>query len=304
MDSQKGFAPIVIILVVVALFAVGAGGFVLVFSKNKKASSLPPSQSAQTETTLAPSPSSQTPKTEAQPPPQIAANPKEFLGWWEEEGGFPFFKEFTDEYFCTQYSSRSTCANNIRYRVEGNKILLEWQSGFQFYATWKMIGDKLELADGMGSTGKTLYKKISPPTSKGKITAPAVTRSGLAEEPKANIKLLKVGESGVCLKHDGGDPVPITRIGVKLNGNSASIQSFEQFPALAGDYIFDPGEFFVLAVMVDPAPEPFITFRVGDTVEIVDSSVGSTFFGPKKIDQIEPRDEDAPMLIGGFASCP
>jgi len=188
-DLQKGFAPIVIILAVVILLGVGAGGFVLV-SKNKTSS--PPPASSQTETSPAPTPfpSTQTPETKKLPqapaPPTLqapktetlslaVANPKELLGWWEEEGGFGFLKEFTDQYYCTQYSSRSTCVNNVQYRIEGDRIFLdlEWLSGLYGhpYAVWKMVGDKLELTSA-DSPRKTLYKKIGPPTSNGKITAP------------------------------------------------------------------------------------------------------------------------------------
>lgn len=287
-SSKSGFAPLLVIIVMVVVLSAGIGGYVFVAKEKKTA---PPEKSEISTETVPAS------------PVITAANPKELLGWWEEEGGFPFMKEFSEEYFCVQYSSRSTCADNVRYRVEGNKILLEGQSGFYSYATWKMVGEKLELNDGQGSSGKALYKKISSPTSKSKITAPAVTRPGLSEKPKANIKLLKVGESGVCLKHDGGDSITITRLGIKRNGNSISIQSLQQFPSLI-DYIFDSGEFFILAGM-PPPPEKFITFRVGDAIEIfTDTPSGFILLDSKKIDKIEPRDEDAPVLIGGLASCP
>lgn len=173
-NSQKGFAPIVIILAVVALLVVGVGGFILV-SRNKTPS-LPPPPLSQTETTPVPSPSNQTlKKIETLPP--ASANPKELLGWWEEDSELPFYiREFTDQYFCIQRSSRSTCVANTRYRAEGNKILLdksllEGWSDFYFYATWKMVGNKLELTTA-DSPGPTLYKKIGPPTSSGKITLP------------------------------------------------------------------------------------------------------------------------------------
>ena len=231
-------------------------------------------------------------------PPENYTNPKELLGWWEDEGSFPFMKEFSDKYFCTQYSSRSTCANNVRYYAEGNRILLEGSSGFSLYATWKMIGDKLELTDGMGSTGKSLYKKISPPTSSGKITAPAVTRPDLSQNPKPNFKLIKFGGGGICLKHDGGDSISVTRLSFEINDQSVSMLSFQQFPKII-DYIVDAGEFFVFAIQPIP-PERFQTFHVGDKVEIIDQ--GNTIGGPWVVGKV--MEESAPVLIGGLASCP
>lgn len=187
MNPQNGFAPIVIILGVVILLGVVAGGFVLV-SKNKILPLPPPS--SQTGFSPTPSPSSQTSETKKLPlapepspsqaqktktPSLAAANPKELLGWWEDQGGFPFYKEFTDQYYCNQYSSQSTCADNVRYRVDGDRIFLdlEWLGGLYGYpyAIWKMVGDQLELTSA-DSSSKTLYKKIGPPTSNGKITAP------------------------------------------------------------------------------------------------------------------------------------
>ncbi len=259
MNSQKGFAPVILVIIIATVVAAVASGY-FIFLK----------------------------------PVQ---NPELLIGWWEEEGGFPFLKEFTDQYFCTQYSSRSTCADNVRYRVEGNRILLEGQSGFYEYAKWRMVGGKLELTGGPGG-GVSLHKKTGPPTSKGKITAPALTRPGLAESPKPNLKLIKFGRSGICLKHDGGDSISVTRLSFELNDQSVSMLSFEQFPKII-DYILDAGEFFVFAIQPIP-PERFQTFHVGDKVEIVDQ--GNIIAGPWIVDKI--REESAPVLIGGLGSCP
>lgn len=259
MNSENGFAPVILVIIVAAVISIGAGGYFMF---------LQPKQ-----------------------------DPSLLIGWWEEEGGFPFLKEFTDQYYCVQYSSRSTCADNVRYRVEGNKILLEGQSGFYPYATWKMVGDKLELVGGAGG-GRDLYKKIGPPTSKGKITAPAITRPDLSQNPKPNFKLIKFGRGGICLKHDGGDSISVMRLSFEINDQSVSMLSLEQFPKLV-DYIVDAGEFFVFAIQAIP-PERFQTFHVGDKVEVIDQ--GNTIGGPWVVNKV--TEESADVLIGGLASCP
>jgi len=296
MNPKKGFAPIVIILAVVILLGVGAGGFVLV-SKNKT-SSFP-----------SPSPSNQIPKIET--PSSTAENPRELLGWWEEveswsldfntgqlkkdSQAFPFQREFTDTYFCTQYSAKFTCANNIIYSVSGNKISLEGSSNFY---EWRIIDGRLELTskDSKGRVfGKALHKNIGPPTSTGKITAPAITREGMAESPKPNLKFVKVGEGGICLAHEGGDSISYVQLGIKIDDQTAGFISLQQFPVFV-DYIFDAGEFFVFAVQ-SPA-----SFKVGSKVEMVDTQSGQIIGGPWVIEKVVR--ESAPVLIGGLASCP
>lgn len=310
-NSEKGFAPVVIILAVVILLGAGVGGFMLV-SKNKSSPSLPSvSPSLPAGTTQQPyQPSSspnQTLKTEA--PSPTAVNPKELFGWWEEveswsldsntgqlkkdPQAFPFQREFTDKYFCTQYSGKFICANNVIYSVNGNKISVEGLIGFY---EWRIVGGLLELTS-KGSKGpafnKALSKKIGLPTSTGKITAPAVTREGMAQNPKPNLKFIKVGESGICLKHEGGDSVSVMDISFKVDGGGTfGFLSLQQLPTLI-DYIFDTGEYFVFAI---GSP----VFKVGSRVEVVIH--GETVAGPWTVEKV--LRESGPVLIGGLATCP
>ena len=305
-NSQKGFAPIVIILAVVILLGVGAGGFMLV-SKNKSSPSSP-AETIQKPSQSNPS-SNQTSKTKTPPPP--AVNPKELLGWWEEveswsldfntgqlkkdSQAFLFQKEFTDKYFCIQYSAKFTCADNIIYSVSGNKISLEGSSNFY---EWRIVDGRLELTskDSKGRVfSKALNKNIGPPTSTGKITAPAVTREGMVENPKLNLKFVKVGEGGICLTHEGGDSISYAQLGIKIDGQTAGFISLQQFPALV-DYIFDVGEFFVFAVQT-PA-----SFKVGSKVEMVDTKTDQIIGGPWIVEKV--LRESGPVLIGGLATCP
>ncbi len=293
MNEEKGFAPLIIAIIAVIVLALGAGGYVFIAKKNSAAPEYGGSGSL---------------------PGGLEETPAELLGWWEEveswsldfqtgklkkdETAFPFMREFTDNYFCTQYSSKSTCANNIRYSVNKNKILLE---GAPEYYEWNIADGRLGLVskDAKGRVfNKSISKKIGPPTSQDKITAPASTRPGLAENPKPVLKLIKFGPSGICLKHEGGDSISVTRLGFEINDQSTSMLSLEQFPKLT-DYIFDPGEFFVFAIQ-PIAPERFQVFHTGDKVEIIDS--GNIIAGPWVVDKIV--EESAPVLIGGLASCP
>ena len=184
MNSQKGFAPIIIIVIVVALLGIGAGGYVFL-SKQRSVPTTPSSPNLGEER---PSPITPSEAEQAKAPPKTPSlagamePPKELLGWWEEvedwsldpqtgqlkknEKPLHFFKEFTDKYYCVQYAARDKCVDNVLYYPSGNKIFLEGSSGFYPYAEWRIIDGKLELKGGAGG-GKELYIKISPPTSVG-----------------------------------------------------------------------------------------------------------------------------------------
>lgn len=282
----------------------------------------------------------QSTKTEKQVP--ATANPQELFGWWEEieswsidpQGGiikksattFPFLREFTNKYFCTQYSAKFVCANNIPYSLSGNRIFLEGSSNFY---EWRIADGKLELAskDSKGRTfDKSLSKKIGPPTSIGKITAQTAPQPRPSETPKAinpeaiqreestfaeqaNLSLVKASNSGICLKHDGGKSIN-SYLSITINGGSWSLNSFGRFPNIT-DLTFDAGEAFVYAIRD-------ITIKVGDKIQVTDDK-GSTYprlsdnglgywIVKNLVSEEIPKDKQGQFggLIswGGFASCP
>jgi len=186
--------------------------------------------------------------------------------------------------------------------VNGNKISLEGSANFY---EWRIVDGQLELVskDSKGRVfDKTLSKKIGPPTSTTKIDAPAITRPEVPASPKAKLRLVKVSQIGICLKHEGGDPFSVTDLAIGVGNMGWGINPTGSFPPPPADYVFDPGEAWVYSY---PAPG---TFKVGDRFQ---AAISGEVISPLKSTGEEDFwvvekivEERGLILIGGFASCP
>jgi len=158
--KNNGFAPIVIIIVIVALLGIGAGGFVL-FSKNKTSSPLSPSLQTETSPTL--SPLGSVPQQDE----KISA--KQLLGLWQKnEDGFVGFLEFKENEFCANWSGgtpeKFLCGQYLPYAVSGNKIFVNVSgdtipANSSPWAEWKIVNGKLEFKP-KSQLDKDIYEKI------------------------------------------------------------------------------------------------------------------------------------------------
>lgn len=259
--DRQGFAPIIIVIIVVVVIGIGAGGYFLL---------LQPQQ-----------------------------DPGLLIGWWEDQGGFPFYREFTKNYICSQYDAKFHCVKNNRYTVSGDKLTYEGTAA-KLSERWRVVDEKLEITQFSG--GKqvgdvSIYKKVSEPTSPDRE---------LPGPLEANLEFVKASASGICLRHNGGDIVYIGDIELTVDGKNVPISTFGQFPEFK-DFLFSPGEALVL-----PG-----TFHVGTRISIklarkilgTTPSFTPTESGSWTIDKLIT--ETMPTTISpdtpfwyGFASCP
>lgn len=304
-NYNKGLAPTLVIFIVMAFVGIGASGYIIL-SRQKQIPSPPPVQSPSVQV-----------KSEQ--------DSKKLLGWWkqveswsidpstgqlkENAEAFPFYKEFTANYACTQYSvsgSTYSCSANTFYTVSGNKITYGEKSAY--YEEWIVTNGKLEILQ-KNSKGKVFNKSIwiwvASPTSPDKqLEAPALTRPGLSENPKASLRFVKAGPSGICLKHEGGDAIPITRINLNIDGQNTYLFGYQQF-ITPPDFIFDVGEAWVFVF-----DSLNTQLKKGSTLQIM---VNNQVIAPlDSVGQpthwiIENFKEESPLsgvLFGGLASCP
>ena len=338
MNTRNGFAPIIILFAIIALLAAGTGRFVLV-SKNKTSSpqefllpspSLSPSPSQlplpslspsittasvslpSAKTTPPPSPVKivstpsplviQTPIPKIEVPFSSAPNPPELFGWWEEEGSFPFYREFTKNYFCNNYDAKFHCVKNDRYTASGDTITYEG-AGVGLSEKWKLVDGKLEITQFSGGRqmgNKSVYKKVSEPTS------PDRKLPGLLQ---ANLELIKANKLGICLRHNGGDIIYISDIELTVDGKiiSTSALTFGQFPKFQ-DFLFSSGESLVLPGTFNAGSR--ISFKlarnsniVGVPPSFVSTSSSSWTIETLLVVEPYPTSANAPYWFG-FASCP
>ena len=261
MNSQKGLATIVIIVVVVVLLAGGAGGYFMF---------LKPVQ-----------------------------NPELLIGWWEEEGGFPFLREFTKNYFCNQYDAKFHCVKNARYTASGDKLTYE-SSSAGLSERWKFANGKLEITQFSG--GKqvgsiSVYKKISEPTSPDRA---------LPGPLQVNLEFVKASKSGICLRHNGGDIIYISDIELTADGKNIPISTFGQFPKFE-NFLFSVGESLVLPGTFSVGSR--VSIKLARNTDIIGAvpSFTKTESGSWTIEKLvaepSPTSASAPFWFG-FASCP
>ncbi len=258
MNLQKGFAPIVLVIIIAAVIGIGALGY-FAFLKP-------------------------------------AQNPELLIGWWEEEGSFPFLREFTKSYICSQYDAKFHCVKNNRYTASGDTLTYEGTSA-GLSEKWKVVNGGLEITQfsrGKQMGDVSVYQKISGPTSPDRE---------LPGPLDANLWFVKASKSGICLRHDGGDIIYIGDIELTVDGKNIPISTFGQFPKFE-DFLFSAGEALVL-----PG-----TFNVGSkiSIKLARNILGTTpSFAPvesgsftiKELVSETPSSMNAPFWYG-FASCP
>ena len=175
MNTQKGFAPIVIIIVVVALLAVGAGWFVLV-SKSKTSSQ---KAVVSTDTKLLeglwkietayewvnpPGNWRESEELKADIPYQEFRNGMLCSEWplriFEPLTGRPTLAQALDKKYCGEYKPFRTLTNDDSYKPKDKELNALTFAGEQYGAVyeWKIVDGKLQFGT---SGGRGIYVKIA-----------------------------------------------------------------------------------------------------------------------------------------------
>ena len=184
-DSQKGFAPVVIILVVITVLGLGAGGFALI-SKNKTSSSSPSSPSAHAPTSKGAVVSTDPKLLEGLWRIETAYGFVNPPGVWEESEdikvdtayqefkngtmcriwtlrifepltGRPTLEQAFDKKYCSEYGPYRALTPK-EYKSKNKEVgitFADQQYGTAY--TWKIVGSKLEF-ENSGARG--IYVKI------------------------------------------------------------------------------------------------------------------------------------------------
>ncbi|OGZ58182.1 MAG: hypothetical protein A3B96_00650 [Candidatus Spechtbacteria bacterium RIFCSPHIGHO2_02_FULL_43_15b] len=129
MKNNGGFAPIAIVLTIVAIVVVGGVASYFLSSK----SSTPEQNSSELDS------------SGSVPKPEERMSASQLLGLWQKnENGFVGFLEFKENEFCANWSGGTpeqfVCGQYLPYQLDGNKMLVNGSP----WAEWKIVSGKLE----------------------------------------------------------------------------------------------------------------------------------------------------------------
>ena len=200
---MKGFAPLLIIIIVLAILGTGIGGYVFVAEQKNPApqSTESPGTSAESDTLPSAAPQEK--------------NPDTLLGFWkvsqvflvnqkgefkEAAVPFPLFTEFKKGYICRNWEIKEDTGQCKGYQpviIQGNIIdVRDPASPVTFQ--WNIVGGKLELIEIESGTSKPKTKTISEKVVRVDFSMPvpkAPTPSKITLDPKMLIGLWASGKA-------------------------------------------------------------------------------------------------------------